>query len=558
MLQSLAVRDVVLIDRLDLEFRPRLSVLTGETGAGKSILLDALGLALGARADSTLVRKGADRAQVTAVFSLPPDHPALALLAESDLGVAPGEPLILRRVVATDGRSRAFVNDQAVSIGLMRQVGEILVDIHGQFENQRLMDVSTHRRLLDAHGGLAADVEMVAEAWRQWQDAAEARRAAEADGERAQRDEAYLRHALDELTAADPSPGEELELAEVRAMLMHKEKILEALTAAAGELAAGRGADGALNTAARHLERVAEVAGGGLDAAIAAIDRAAVETAEAIQLIDTATRSMDLDSNRLESVEARLFALRALARKHAVPVEGLADLRRRIADQLAGIEDGGAALAQLARREAEARTAYVAAATKLGKARRRAAGRLEKAVAGELEPLRLGGARFTAEIEALDESEWGGAGQERVVFRVATNPGQDPGPLNRISSGGELARFMLALKMVLAHADPVPTLVFDEVDSGVGGAVAAAVGERLARLSEEFQVLVVTHSPQVAARGTHHWRVSKSTTAPGTQTMVDALDVGDRQEEIARMLAGASITDEARAAAASLMRGQAG
>ena len=558
MLQSLAIRDVVLIDRLDLEFQSDLSALTGETGAGKSILLDALGLALGARADSALVRHGAARAKVTATFYLSSTHPAHALFCENDVDVAPEELLLLRRTIGTDGRSRAFINDQPVSVGLLRQVGATLVDIHGQFQNQRLMDVVTHRRLLDTYGGLNGDVAAVAASYRSWQDTMAARQAAELDAERARRDEDFLRHALDELTKADPKPGEEAALAETRAVLMHTEKILEALNAASNELTKGKGADSALNAAARHLEKVASLAGGALDGAIAALDRAATEAAEAISEVIGATQVLDLDPGRLDAAEERLFALRALSRKYAVVVDDLAALRQRMADQLAAIEDGGAALAALVQQEAKQRVAYITAAERLGKARRQTAGKLDTAVAVELEPLRLGGACFAAIIEPLDDSDWGAAGQERVIFRVATNPGQAPGSLSRISSGGELARFMLALKMVLAHADPVPTLVFDEVDSGIGGAVAAAVGERLARLAEDFQVLVVTHSPQVAARAAHHLRVSKSLVKPGTVTTVETLEPSDREEEIARMLAGARITAEARAAAASLLRGQAG
>jgi DNA repair protein RecN (Recombination protein N) len=557
-LHTLAIRDVILIDRLGLDFQSNLSALTGETGAGKSILLDALGLALGARANSSLVRNGATSAQVTATFNLAKTHPSHALFAENGLDVAAGEFLLLRRTIGVDGRSRAFINDQPVSAGLLRKVGATLVDIHGQFENQRLMDVTTHSQLLDAYGGLSDDVETVATVYRSWQDTVAARRAAELDVERARRDEDYLRHGLDELTKADPKPGEEAFLAETRAVLMHTEKIIESLNAASNELQKGKGADGALNAAARHLEKVAPLAGGALDGAIAALEGAATEASEAILQVVGASQVLDLDPGRLDAAEERLFALRALARKYSVAVDSLAGLRQRMADQLAAIEDGGAALAVLAQREAEQRAGYISAAERLGKARRSTAKKLDTAVSVELEPLRLGGACFSAIIEPLDNTEWGAAGQERVIFRVSTNPGQEPGSLSRISSGGELARFMLALKMVLAHADPVPTLVFDEVDSGIGGAVAAAVGERLARLAEDFQVLVVTHSPQVAARAEHHLRVSKFLVNPGTVTTVEALGPSDRQEEIARMLAGERITAGARAAAASLLRGQAG
>ena len=557
MLQTLAIRGIVLIDQLTVEFQPGLSVLTGETGAGKSILLDALGLALGARADSALVRRGAEAASVTATFELTGDHPAHALIAEHGIAAEADAPLLLRRTLSPDGRSRAFVNDQPISIGLLRSLGDLLVDVHGQFDNQRLISPATHRHLLDAHGGLVRQQAAVATAWHAWQAARAASEAAAADADQARRDEDLLRHTDAALTALDPQPGEEETLAGSRSLMMHGEKLIEAIRQASGELQGGRGAEASLRSAVRHLERAAGLAEGRFDPPIAALDRAAEETAEAITQLARLAASVDLEPRRLEAIEERLFALRAEARKHGVPVEELPALRRRIADRLTAIEDGGAEQARLDRATAERKAAYADAARKLGEARRRAARKLDIAVAAELEPLRLGGARFTTVVEALPEADWGPQGADSVVFHVATNPGQAPGPLGRISSGGELARFMLALKVVLARADPVPTIVFDEVDAGVGGAVAAAVGAQLSRLARDFQVLVVTHSPQVAARGLHHWRVSKALTsargATGASTNVDSLGEMERQEEIARMLAGTRVTDEARAAAASLL-----
>ncbi|HJO96386.1 MAG: DNA repair protein RecN [Rhodospirillales bacterium] len=555
MLRRLTIHDVVLIERLELDFHSRLSVLTGETGAGKSILLDALGLALGARADSALVRHGADQAVVVAEFEIADDHPAHHIIAEQGLG-DDEETLLLRRVLGADGRSRAYLNDQPVSVALQRQIGETLVGVHGQFENQRLLEPAAHRGLLDAHGSLTRLLTRTGETFGSWRRAAAASTEAEATLVAARRDEAFLRHAADEISTLDPQPGEEAELAEKRTVMMHGEKLLEAMNEAAADLNEGQGAETMLRAAQRHLERVAPLAEGRLEGAIAALDRAAVEAGEGVQQLEKISAEVDLDPRHLEQVEEHLFALRALARKHDVATDDLAELGIRLATRLASIEDGGADLKRLQAAEAAARVDYVKAATALSEARRKAAARLDAAVAGELEPLRLGAAVFTTQVELLAEDEWGEAGSDRVAFRVSTNPGAPEGPLARISSGGEVARFMLALKVVLARADPVPTIIFDEVDHGVGGAVAAAIGLRLARLAEDFQVLVVTHSPQVAARGAHHWQVSKATAKAGVLTSVDALSETARREEIARMLSGTRITDEARSAADRLLQGQ--
>jgi DNA repair protein RecN (Recombination protein N) len=555
MLLGLTIRDIVLIDKLEFGFRPGLSVLTGETGAGKSILLDALGLALGGRAESGLVRTGATQAVVSAEFAPPEKHAVWPLLAEHGLPGEPGETLVLRRTLAPDGRSRAFINDAPASVGLLRQVGELLVEVQGQFEQRGLLDPATHRGLLDAYGGHDEAIGALAAAWRTWRDAGKARQDAAASLARAKADEEYLRHALAELEALEPREGEEGELAETRARLMNHEKLVEALSAALGELAGERGGERALHAAARQLERLKDKSGGLLDPAAGAVERAAVEAREAVAQIEAALRRLDHDVGGLERIEERLFALRGLARKHGVAVDDLAALRERIAAQVGALETGGAELARLARAEARARQAYEAAAEKTSAARRKAASRLDAAVLKELAPVKLEKARFTTVLTTLDESEWGEHGRERVHFEVATNPGTAAGPLHKIASGGELSRFMLALKLVLAKASPVPTLVFDEVDSGIGGAVAAAVGERLQRLAEEVQVLVVTHSPQVAARGAWHWRVLKAQSKATTLTHVEELDADARREEIARMLAGSTVTAEARAAAASLMAG---
>ena len=564
MLLGLSIRNVVLIDRLDLTFQRGLSVLTGETGAGKSILLDALGLALGARSDNALVRHGADQATVSAEFAVPETHPVRALLTEQAL-TAEGN-LLLRRQVGRDGRSRAFINDQPVSIALLRRVGDGLVEIEGQFEQHGLTDAATHRRLLDSYGGLRTAADETAATWRTWRQLQDARVEAEADLQRAQRDEAFLRHAVAELEAMDPKPNEEAALSETRSLLMHRGQVIEAMQAALAELSGDRGADAALAAAQRRLDRIAAKAGSQIEPILAALDRAAAEIADATAELQRLSADPDLDPRRLEQVEDRLFALRDLSRKHNTPVDGLAQLRDDFSARLAAVEDQGGALERLAKEEAVARQAYVKAATALNKRRVEAARRLDAAINTELPPLKLEKATFRTSVARLEESQWSEAGLDHVAFEVSTNPGTPPGPLGRIASGGELARFMLALKVVLATADPVPTLVFDEVDSGVGGATAAAVGERLARLADSQQVLVITHSPQVAALGAHHWRVQKISDEAVPEkrkadqrpvlTRVEALGAADRREEIARMLSGATITDEARAAADRLMAGR--
>ncbi len=562
MLSNLIIRDVVLIDQLDLEFKSGLGVLTGETGAGKSILLDSLGLATGARAEARLVRHGCEQASVTAVFDLSDGHEVLDVLAEQEI-VLDGEPLILRRTLGADGRSRAFVNDQPVSIGLLKSIGETLVEVHGQFDNQRLLKPDAHLGLLDAFAGHDGLVATARQAFADWRRAREEREQAEADAEAARRDEEYIRHAVEELNALATEAGEEEALAQQRTMMMMGEQLVEALSEATEQAAGHNGAETKLQNAVRALERVAEKADGRLDAAIAAFDRALDGLADGVAEINRLSNDLDLDPSRLEEVEERLFALRALARKHNVPVDQLAALAERMNRQLASIEDGSAVLARLKAAEAKARNAFETAAKALSASRQAAAGELDAKVAAELTGLHLDRARFVTEVAALDEDDWRATGMDRVQFLVATNPGTPPGPLNKIASGGEMARFMLALKVVLAEADPVSTLVFDEVDAGVGGAVAEAVGERLGRLGAGGQVLVVTHSPQVAARGRHHWRVSKSATANDTLearvwTTVEPLDAAQRKEEIARMLAGRQVTDEARAAADSLLGGGAG
>ena len=553
MLTAISIRDVVLIERLSLGFQQGLCVLTGETGAGKSILLDALGLALGARADAGLVRHGAAQAQVTAEFELSGDHPVLAILREQDLEAS--DHLVVRRTVSADGRSRAWVNDQPVGVGLLKRLGEELVEVHGQFDTQGLLNPQTHRSVLDAYAGLEARAAHVAAAHRAWRAIEDARADAASDIARARAEEDYLRHAVAELDALAPRVGEEEELAESRSVLMHREKLVDALNGAFAELSGDRGVERALASAIRGLSRIAEKAGGKLDPVIAALDRAASEASEALAGLQAVSADVDMDPQALEKLEERLFALRAAARKHGVEVDALAELRRSMAHKLTLIEDQGDVLARLAAEAAEAKAGYVRAAEILSAERHSAAVRLDAAVAEELPPLKLERARFATTLERLEESEWSPAGLDRVAFRVATNPGSPPGALNKIASGGELARFMLALKVVLAQTSTVGTLVFDEVDTGIGGAVADAVGHRLDSLGRSLQVLVVTHSPQVAARGKTHLKVKKSITGESVTTDVVELAGDERREEIARMLSGATVTSEARAAADSLISG---
>jgi len=549
MLVSLSIRNVVIIEKLDLSFDRGLGVLTGETGAGKSILLDSLGFALGNRADARLLRPGAEQAGVTAAFDIAEDHPAHALLAEQ--GIEVEDLLLLRRVLTADGRSRAFVNDQAASAGLLRQLADTLIEIQGQFDQRGLMDPATHRELLDAYGRLKGEARGLRALWRAWQDTLAEREAAARRLAEAQRDEAFLRHAVEELDALDPRPGEEADLADKRNRLMHREKLVEGVNTALGEID-GK-AEPALGRALRALERIAPTAGDALKPALDALQRATAEAEEALAQLNSFASDMDIDADNLESVEERYFALQDMARKHHSAVDALPALRDELAARLASIDGGEAELTKLAKATAEARRAYVDAAETLSRKRAKAAASLDKAIMAELPPLKLERALFRTALERLPEDDWSAQGLDRIAFEVATNPGSAPGPLGRIASGGELARFLLAAKVVLASVNPERSLVFDEVDSGVGGATAHAVGERLERLARDRQVLVITHSPQVAARGTHHWQVQKRSSGKQVATEVSQLSAGDRREEIARMLSGAEITEEARAAAERLI-----
>ncbi len=564
MLIGLAIRDVVLIETLDLAFGPGLTALTGETGAGKSIILDALGLATGARADAGLVRRGATQAQATAIFSLAPDHPAWAYLADKALGETPDDDLVLRRQLGADGRSRAFVNDQATSVGVLRDLGAMLLEVHGQHETVGLLDPRTHRPLLDAFGGLKAETSAAIETWSAWRAARDRAEALAEAAQRAAADTEELTLRLGELDRLSPRLGEETELAEQRALLGAGEKALADVAAARDAL--GDSLTSRLAQAFRALERARErtlqagVSADGpaaqhLAEAAAAIDRTLLEATEAVAAIDTAGAAFDFEPDLLEKAEERLFALRAMARKLGVAVDDLPDRRTAFAEALRAGETSQAALQAAEAKAAAARAAYLGAAKALTAARRAAGDRLAAAVEAELAPLKLDKARFRVAVEPLPEDRVGPSGADRVAFEVSTIPGAPFGALDAIASGGELARFALALKASLAgRADQTqPLMIFDEVDQGVGGAVADAVGLRLKRLAAEAQVVVVTHSPQVAARADAHWRVLKLGEGERTRSGVEALPPQAREEEIARMLSGAATTDAARAAARALL-----
>ena len=551
MLSRLSIRDIVLIERLDIDYAAGLAVLTGETGAGKSILLDAFALALGSRGDASLVRQGAEQGQVTAAFDVAADHPALALLADNGIGAEDG--LILRRVQLADGRTRAFVNDQPVSVQVLKSLGSARVEIHGQHDERALVDVSTHRRLLDAYAGLEDDAVAVARAWSARRSAEETVAAHRARVEQARREADWLRHAVEELTRLKPEAGEESALAEKRAAMMAADKVAEDLRDAHEAVAGERSPIAALSAALRRLERRRAQAPALIDPAVKSLDTALTALDETRAQLDAALAAANHDPNELDRIEERLFALRAAGRKYNVAVDNLAALAARHAADLATLDAGAEELSRLEAAAREAEAAYRRAAAALSEARRTAAAKLDKAVTAELKPLKLERARFSTNIEA---DAGGPDGIDRVEFWVQTNPGTRPGPLMKVASGGELARFLLALKVVLADRGSAPTLVFDEIDTGAGGAVADAIGLRLARLAGKVQVIAVTHAPQVAARADRHYLITKDALARGKRvaTSVAELAAERRREEIARMLAGAEITDEARKAAERLIR----
>jgi DNA repair protein RecN (Recombination protein N) len=554
MLLQLSIRDIVLIEALDIDFDRGLSVLTGETGAGKSILLDALSMALGARGDTALVRHGAKQGQVTAMFDLDPNHPVRGHLAESGVETDPGEPLILRRIQTDDGRTRGFVNDQPASAGLLKTIGRCLVEIHGQHDDRALVDTGTHRELLDAFGGLKNDVAHVGLLHRAWRAAERVLADHRQRVEEAAREADFLRAAHEELSGLSPEPGEEEILAEKRAVMMRAEKIAGDLSEAHEVLSGQASPVPQIASLLRRLERKAAEAPGLLEEVNVALGQALDHLSDAQERIEAAVNTSEFDPRELESIEERLFALRAASRKYNIPVEELPALAVTFADQLADLDAGESRLAELEKGAVEARSLYDRAAQALSDARNAARDDLVTAVMAELPDLKLDRAEFIVEMQSDPERRSEG-GIDQIEFWVRTNPGTRAGPMMKVASGGELSRFLLALKVALADRGSAPTLVFDEIDTGVGGAVADAIGSRLRRLAENVQVLSVTHAPQVAARAGAHFLIHKRPKG-GEQivTSVASMSADQRREEIARMLAGATITDEARAAAAQLLK----
>ncbi|THF59582.1 DNA repair protein RecN [Ollibium composti] len=551
MLSRLSIRDIVLIEKLDIDFSSGLSVLTGETGAGKSILLDALSLALGARGDASLVRHGATQGQVIAVFDVPRNHPARAILADN--AIEDDGDIILRRVQTADGRTRVFVNDQPASVALMRAVGHALVEIHGQHDERALVDPAAHRDLLDAFGGHFGSVRAVGEAWRHWRSCESELARHRARVEAAAREADYLRAAVAELAQLDPEPGEETDLAEQRAVMMRSEKIAAEIKDAEDVLSGPASPLPQLAALLRRLQRKAGEVPGLLDEVVKSLDEAMISLDAAQSGVEAALRATEYDPEKLERTEERLFALRAAGRKHNVAVDDLAQLRDAMAADLADLDAGEEKLHGLEKQAAAARQAYDEAAAQLSAQRHGAATGLARAVMAELPALKLERAEFIVELSSEADSRME-EGIDQVEFWVRTNPGTRPGPMMKVASGGELSRFLLALKVALADRGSAPTLVFDEIDTGVGGAVADAIGQRLARLAGRVQVLSVTHAPQVAARAATHFLISKAGGADRVATGIAEMDRAARQEEIARMLAGATITEEARAAAERLLR----
>ncbi len=557
MLASLSIRNIVLIDHLDLEFDDKMTVLTGETGAGKSILLDSLSLALGARGDGGLVRAGEKQGQVVAMFDLAPSHPVFALLDEQDLP-SDGD-LILRRVQNADGRTRAYVNDQPVSAGLLRRVGEGLIEIHGQHDDRALVDTDLHRSLLDAFGGLEADASEVAQTFKTWRKSEKELAALEHSIEEARKEADYLTASVDELAAFSPLQGEEEELAARRTVMMQSEKVAGDLNEAYQTLDGNGSPIPILASMMRRLERKSEGLPGLLDGTLEHLNIALNGLEDARSCLEDASRQVDFDPRELEQSEERLFGLRALARKHKVPADELGDLLAKMQKELDVLDHGEERLVELRAAAKENKAVYLEAARQLSEKRTGVGAQLVSEVMAELPSLKLEAAQFLVNHET-DEQSWSAEGIDQIEFWVQTNPGTRPGPMMKVASGGELSRFLLALKVAMADRGSAPTLVFDEIDTGVGGAVAEAIGRRLARLASKVQVLSVTHAPQVASRASSHMKIAKNAVSGEDRvaTAVQMIDGDHREEEIARMLAGATITQEARAAARRLMAGEEG
>ena len=552
MLDFLSIRNVVLIDKLDLDFKPGLSVLTGETGAGKSILLDSLGLVLGNRAETSLIRQGEDKLSVMATFHLDkPNQELKALLDEYEIEAE--DEIQIKRSLNRDGKGKIFVNDQAISAKLLKEIGKYLVEVHGQFDNQGLLNPANHLDILDSYGNYKNLLENTKQAYTNYKSAKSARLQAEENISKAKTDEENLRHWVEELQRLDPHLGEEEELSKKRLEMMNAEKIISGLNYAYGALSEGADVQGAIRSAQSAMDKVNTLVDGKYQPIIEMLDQALIDISEVLNELEENSQNVSLNQQELENIEERLYALRGLARKHNVTVDELEGTLQNFQSQLASIEHGEEGLNQLRLLEEKAKLEYVKAAQELSSARQAAALELDRKVMTELPPLKMEKAKFITLVDKLTEAQWGEKGFNTVAFSVATNPNSPQGPLNKIASGGELARFMLALKVNLAQSSSVGTMIFDEVDAGVGGATAQAVGERLSRLAKDVQVMVVTHSPQVAAQGDNHFKVEKKTIDNITTTTVRELNQEEKSEEIARMLAGEVITDAARAAAKVLI-----
>ncbi len=553
MLTHLSIRDIVLIERLEIDLTAGLSVLTGETGAGKSILLDSLSLALGARGDGALVRQGVSQGQVTASFDVPLNHVARSFLAENAVDDE-GSEILMRRIQTVDGRTRGFINDQPVSAGLMRQLGRLLVEIHGQHDDRALVDPAAHRTILDSFGGHLVHTKALAQAWHAWRAAEQALRQRRAKVEAAEREGEFLRSAVKELADLDPQPGEEESLAAIRTAMMHAEKIATEISDAQEVLSGGNSVVPQLSSLLRRLQRKAPEVPGLLDEIITSLDEALLSLDGAQSSVEAALRASEYDPAVLEQSEERLFSMRAAGRKFNVPVDDLAKLRDKMVADLADLDAGAERLAALEIEALEAQQIYDMRAAELTSLRKATATHLVKAVMDELPALKLERAEFLVEL-STDTELRGEDGNDQIEFWVRTNPGTRAGPIMKVASGGELSRFLLALKVALADKGSAPTLVFDEIDTGVGGAVADAIGQRLSRLSQRVQVLSVTHAPQVAARADIHYLITKSGASDHVSTAIASIDRRARKEEIARMLSGAVVTEEARAAAEMLLAG---
>ena len=556
MLLSLSISDIVLVESLNLEFESGLCALTGETGAGKSILLDALGLALGLRASANLVREDTKthRASVTAIFEIAKNTNISDLLIRAGIPVSlENEELVLRRTLDTDGRSRAYINDQPVSIKMLREVGENLVEIQGQFGNQGLLNTETHRLTLDRFAEATDLAEKVSTAFSHWSNCDAILKQAQIDQSTGKADEEFLRFALEELVNLNPQVNEEVELAEKRSLLMNGEKLLRATSNSASQLMSEKSIDMRIGTAIRILDKENVLSNGRFTSIIDSLCQSQEFLREAQAKLENEIENIQPDPKKLQECEERLFMLRAIARKHDVTVDNLVNLREEMSTKLSTLEQFDNRLEELQRQCNSARLEFIKIAEKQSDVRRSAALRLNHAVETELPALRLEKARFFTKVERQEEVDWGPHGIDKIYYEVVTNVGATPGPLNKIASGGELARFLLALKVALHGKEGLPTLVFDEVDSGIGGATAAAVGKRLAKLAQNAQILVVTHSPQVAAHASSHMRAEKLNKDGRTRTLVSVLSAKDKREEIARMLAGTTVTEEARAAADKLI-----